>query len=272
MLPETLKQQLGVIRTLIEMGRKNEAIAIERGLRKDNPDLSLPSVPCEVTLDKFITKDTYMLTMKDHVRMLALVNDPVFIQGETGVGKEIIAEALHGSRLGKFVAINCTSLPDYLLESELFGHKKGAFTGANEDKVGLFVYAQNGTVFLDEIGDMPPALQAKLLRAIQSKKVRPVGANDEVEINCRILSASNRDIKDLALKEKKFRSDLYYRLGVFSLYISPLRQRPDDIPMICEFYGCMDSNAQQSLKALTLQGNVRELQSYIRRLKVLGQF
>jgi transcriptional regulator with PAS, ATPase and Fis domain len=146
-------------------------------------------------LNNFITEDAKMLELKSLVRLLALRNDPVLIHGESGTGKEIIASSLHGHRKGLFLAVNTTSLPDNLLESELFGHVKGSFTGADKDRVGKLEAAANGTIFLDEIGDMKPNMQEKLLRALQEKVITPVGSNEERPINCRVIAATHKVIR-----------------------------------------------------------------------------
>lgn len=239
---------------------KTTEISFKQGKIKVSP------LTTELALKKFITQDPKMLEMKNQVRQLATENYPVLIQGETGTGKELIANALHGWREGKFVAINCTSLPDTLLESEMFGHKKGAFTGADNDKIGLFQHANQGTLFLDEIGDMPLNLQTKLLRVLQEKKIRRVGDNDHIDINCRIIAATNQDLYK-GIQEKRFREDLYWRLNTFKIEISPLRTRHNDIRLILEELDETFPLDFPEYKSEYL-GNVRELEAMVARWKV----
>ncbi|MGZ5971631.1 MAG: sigma 54-interacting transcriptional regulator, partial [Polyangiales bacterium] len=206
----------------------------------------------------------------------------VLIEGETGVGKELIASAVHyrSTRRDKlFVAQNCAAMPENLLESELFGHKKGSFTGATDDKRGLFELADGGTLFLDEIGEMPLSLQAKLLRALQEGEIRPVGATKPIHVNVRIVAATNRNLKK-EVEEKRFREDLYYRLAVFPLRVPSLRERREDIPLLAGFFLARYSNeigkavagfSQQTmelLQAYDWPGNVRELENEIQRIVI----
>ncbi len=207
----------------------------------------------------------------------------VLITGESGTGKELVARALHteGNRAhGKFVAINCGAIPDNLMESELFGHKKGAFTGASGDKVGLFRQANGGTLFLDEIGELGLPLQVKLLRAIQERKIRPVGDETEIEIDVRVLAATNRDLQ-AEVARGAFREDLYYRLNVIELRLPPLRQRKTDIPLLADhFLRLHKSDTQVNIAGFTpgarialenydYRGNVRELENIIERAVTL---
>lgn len=250
-----------------------EELLIQKGLKPI-------SVNTEVILESFIATDKRLLDLKDDVRALAFEKEPVLITGETGTGKELIAQALHGRRAGNFRAINCAAIPDTLLESELFGYRKGAFTGADNDKNGLFLEANNGTIFLDEIGEMPLSIQAKLLRVIQENKIRPLGDVKEKGINTRVVCATNRDLKSLS-KEKLFRLDLYHRLSVFELHIEPLRDRSfSDIEAIVksleggeDFWKEFGDKLHKGLedKSISLDGNVRELQAMVRRYKVLGR-
>ncbi|MFO7985563.1 MAG: sigma-54 dependent transcriptional regulator [Desulfatiglandaceae bacterium] len=209
----------------------------------------------------------------------------VLIQGESGTGKEVVARVIHKNsnrKKGNFVSINCGALVEGLLETELFGHIKGAFTGAVKDKDGLMKVAEGGTIFLDEIAEMPPSLQIKLLRALQEKKIRPVGATGELEVDTRVIAATNKDI-DQALKSGKLRKDLYYRLNVVSIQIPPLRERKGDIlPLINHFIAKMgavhqgkgvksvSSEALGLLMEFDWPGNVRELENIVERAMVLG--
>lgn len=228
-------------------------------------------------LDGYITNDPDTIKLKDRVMRLQKENDSVLIAGPTGTGKEMIARALHGSRSGKFIAINCTTLPDQLIESELFGHKKGSFTGATEDRPGKFEAAWKGTVFLDEIGDMPLNMQTKLLRVLQERKITPVGSNIEQDIDCRVVAATNKTIDEL-LSRKHFREDLYYRLSAFVLKTKPLIERLCDIEDIVDSLGGekLVEEWQKSGKNLQdffrIEGNVRSLQAQVRQWQVFGEY
>jgi transcriptional regulator with PAS, ATPase and Fis domain len=197
------------------------------------------------------------------------------ITGESGTGKELVAEAVHSFSAradGPFLPVNCAALPETLIESELFGHVKGAFTGAGANKEGLFEAAKGGTLFLDEINSIPHGLQSKLLRAIQNKKIRKVGGTEEFDVDVRILAASNRNLENM-VKEGTFREDLFYRLSVISIDIPPLKQRPEDIlPLAQHFiaqeiedgeFPTMDSAVLSILQNYAWPGNVRELQNVI---------
>jgi transcriptional regulator with PAS, ATPase and Fis domain len=209
----------------------------------------------------------------------------VCIEGETGTGKELIASAIHhqSQRNDKmFVAQNCAALPENLLESELFGHKRGAFTSADSDKKGLFEIADGGTLFLDEMGEMPLTLQAKLLRVLQDGTIRPVGATSEKQVDVRILCATNRDLS-AEVEKGRFRQDLYYRLMVFPIKLPPLRERREDIPVLAahflkryadEYRVELPGIAQDALAALasySWPGNIRELENEIQRLVIQAE-
>jgi DNA-binding NtrC family response regulator len=211
---------------------------------------------------------------------VAPTGSTVLILGESGTGKEVMARFLHrrsGREAEPFLAINCAALPENLLESELFGHKKGAFTGADADKKGLFVEAGRGTLFLDEVGELPLTLQAKLLRALQEKEVRPVGGVRDLPVHARIVAATNQDLRDMAVMGR-FREDLYYRLAVFPLTMTPLRERREDIlPLARHFLGRFRPGhpgfspaAVRKLEAYSWPGNVRELENWIEYAVVLA--
>jgi len=275
------------IRLLYETGNPESIKAaknLEKQIEATHPEiireLQMTNTSTEDWLLQFITQDEEMLKLKDNVRKLSSILDPVLIVGETGTGKELIARALHGKRLGKFIPINCTALPDYLLESELYGHKKGSFTGAVDDRMGLFEAAGEGTIFLDEIGDMPIAMQVKLLRVLQDRMIRRVGDNIERHIKCRFIVATNQNLEKM-VEEKRFRLDLLSRLNVFVLKIKSLAERGKDIPLIMKSLEkdvpeeviekvYKTENRQDGNIAMYLPGNVRNLQAIVRRWKVLG--
>jgi len=228
----------------------------------------------ESWLHRFVTINPIMQSMKDDVRKLAKVESPVLIQGPTGTGKEIIAHALHGDREGAFIPVNCAGLPEQLVESILFGHVKGSYTGAHDTKQGLMKLAKNGTIFFDEIGELPLGIQAKLLRAIQEKKVLRVGGESEEDINCRIVAATHRDLKSM-IKFDEFRVDLYARISTFELNLLPLCDRREDVePIIKSLPGGEEylKALQQPLKDIIItELNVRGLQQQVERYKVLGR-
>jgi DNA-binding NtrC family response regulator len=218
-------------------------------------------------------------------RRVARTDVNVLIVGASGTGKEVFARAIHrlsGRRDEIFVPVDCASLPENLLESELFGYRKGAFTGAGSDKMGLFEFAHRGTLFLDEIGEMPLALQSKLLRVLQERRFRPLGGREEIDIDVRVIAATNRDL-DEALREKTFRSDLFYRLNVVTLRLPTLADRPEDVPLLAHhFLGQfvadnhlhvvgIDGAALECLRAYDWPGNVRELQNVIEHAATMAR-
>jgi transcriptional regulator with GAF, ATPase, and Fis domain len=174
----------------------------------------------------------------DEINMVAPVDSTVLVHGETGTGKEVIAQAIHDAsprRRNQFVAINCAAIPATLIESELFGHERGAFTGAMTSRAGRFQLADRGTLFLDEIGDMPLELQPKLLRALQEQRFERLGGNQTIQVNVRVIAATNQDLWGM-VQERKFRADLYYRLNVFPITLPPLRERRADIPLLASYF------------------------------------
>ena len=230
------------------------------------------------TFEGMVGSSPAMQRVFELVERLAPTDAPILLSGESGTGKEQLARALHHRSLradGPFVALNCAALPTQLLESELFGHERGAFTGANERRLGLLRQAHRGTLFLDEIGDMAVELQPKLLRALQEGRVRPIGSDSEHAVDVRVLSASNRDL-DAAIRTQKFRSDLFFRLAVMRIDVPPLRERGDDVLLLAEHFieqfadrrGLasapeLDPGAEMALRGYGWPGNVRELRNWM---------
>lgn len=230
-----------------------------------------------------VTRSPLMERLLEQAGMVAQSDVSVLINGQSGTGKEIVAQAIHNAsprRDKPFVAINCGALPEQLLESELFGHARGAFTGAVSNREGLFQAAEGGTLFLDEIGDMPVALQVKLLRVLQERKVRPLGSNRDIDIDVRIISATHRDLPK-AMARGEFREDLFYRLNVVSLKIPPLAERTEDIPLLANhllrqsadrhkpFVRAFSTDAMKRLMAAKWPGNVRQLVNVIEQCVAL---
>lgn len=229
--------------------------------------------------DKLLGETDVMRDLRGKIAKLARSQAPVYISGESGTGKELVAKLIHdlGARAEKnFVPVNCGAIPAELVESEFFGHKKGAFTGAIAEKQGLFQAANGGTLFLDEVADLPLMMQVKLLRAIQEKSIRPVGENEEIPVDVRIISATHKDLA-ACVKTGSFRQDLYYRLNVIEVKVPPLRQRMADIPLLVEhiLQRLADKNAQDTptltqealdqLQLYPFHGNVRELENTLER-------
>jgi len=235
--------------------------------------------------DHIVGRSPAMQRVFEMVRKVAPTPTTVLLVGESGTGKELIARAIHVQGAGsaaRFLAINCAAIPHDLLENQLFGHRKGAFTGADRDQAGLSVHAGAGTVFLDEVGELPPGTQAKLLRAIEQKEILPVGANEPIQVEARILAATNKDLAN-EVEHGRFRPDLYYRLNVVSIRIPPLRERREDIPDLVEFLLAKQARAlgkringvthetMQLLMACPWKGNVRELENALQRALILGE-
>lgn len=224
-------------------------------------------------MSHLVGKSPAMQNLRKTVERAIVHTGPVLIQGETGVGKELIAQAV-ACVYDKFVTVNCSAIPDNLFESELFGHTRGAFTGAQNERIGLFEAADGGAIFLDEIGDMPLHAQVKLLRVLQSKEIRPLGANKTKHIDVRIIAATNRDLQQ-EIAEKRFREDLYYRLNVIPVQISPLRERKEDIEDLANYFirtyqtagenYSLSSEALIKLQEYDWPGNIRELENVIQR-------
>ena len=249
------------------------------GLQEENQRLR-DQLEHHVDFSHMVGSSDAMQKVFDVVRRVAPTEAGVLITGESGTGKELIAKAIHqggGRSKEPFVAINCAAIPANLLESELFGHVRGAFTDAVRDRVGKFEQADGGTLFLDEVGEMPLELQPKLLRVLQEMEVEPIGGKVR-SVDVRIIAATNQDV-ELAIEEGRFREDLYYRLAIIPIELPPLRERPDDIPLLIEYFLKRFSTeaplsvspaAFECLKAYSWPGNVRELQNAIERLVVLS--
>jgi len=234
------------------------------------------------TFANIIGKSAKMQQIFAVVSRIAPTHSTVLITGESGTGKELIARAIHyhSRRNGKFVSINCGALPESLLESELFGHERGAFTGAIRDKKGLFQEAAKGTIFLDEITEMSPPMQVKLLRVLQDRSIRRVGGNDEIPVDVRVIAATNRDLSD-SIQKGTFREDLFYRINVIPVTLPPLRQRKEDIPLLADHFIAKFSvqlgvqpkrisvEAMRALEKYAWPGNVRELENAVERAVAL---
>ena len=260
--PVELEKLKTVIKTALALPSNSET-------QKDN----LHDIP------NMIGHSTAITQLKRQINKIARSHAPVFIHGESGSGKELVARAIH--QLGPdqnnpFIAVNCGAIPSELMESEFFGHRKGAFTGATQNKEGFFQAAHGGTLFLDEVADLPLTMQVKLLRAIQENVIRPVGSETEEQVDVRILSASHKDLqKEVA--NQLFREDLFYRLDVIHLQVPPLRERHDDIGLLCQHIIkrltdglgespiTLDSTALTALQAYTFPGNIRELENILQR-------
>lgn len=234
---------------------------------------------------RLVGQSAVLQEIREKIAKLARSQAPVYISGESGVGKELVARMIHeqGPRAAHaFVPVNCGAIPHDLMESELFGHRRGSFTGATADKQGLFQAAEDGTLFLDEVAELPPSMQVKLLRAIQEKKIRPIGEQRELPVNVRILSATHKNLSEL-VQDGNFREDLYYRINVIELQVPPLRQRRDDIPLLVEHIllriaesggtarAQLEEQALAQLCAYDFPGNVRELENILERAVTLSE-
>jgi two-component system response regulator AtoC len=252
-------------------------------LRRENQALRA-EIRKEHQFQSILAKSASMQAIFKTISKIADFKTTVLITGESGVGKELVARAVHeaGNRQGKpFVAVNCGAIPENLLESELFGHKKGAFTDAHQDRKGLFEQAHTGTLFLDEIGELPLGLQVKLLRVLEDNSIRRLGETRDVAVDVRIVTATHRDLQSEA-KAGRFRDDLYYRLNVLPIQIPPLRERKDDIPLLIDHFIArnnarlgtqirgFDTEARRILYEYSWPGNVRELENTIERAMVLA--
>jgi two-component system, NtrC family, response regulator PilR len=234
-------------------------------------------------LERILGVSRAMVPVFDMIRSVGATSTTVLITGESGTGKELVAKAIHAQSArseGPFVSVSCAAVAETLLESELFGHVKGAFTDAHQNKKGLFEAAHRGTIFLDEVGETPAPMQAKLLRALQEKRIRRVGGTDEIDVDVRVIAATNRSLEAM-VREKRFREDLFYRLNVIPIHLPPLRQRQEDIPLLAEHFlerfatemgkplRRISQQAMERLLAWAWPGNVRELENVLERAVAL---
>jgi len=272
----------------LEIFANQAALAIVNAKNMEEARSEIKTLQNQIQSDQYhtiITKSPVILEKLDIIDKVAKTDSSVLLLGESGVGKELFAEQIHlrSSRNGAaFIRVNCAALPEGLLESELFGHVKGAFTNAIANRKGRFEMADGGTIFLDEIGDLPLSLQAKILRVIQERKFEKVGSDLTITVNVRIVAATNKDLED-QVQKNEFRQDLYYRLNVFPILIPPLRQRPEDILELAQFFlknfmretkksfDGFSQDALQTMLSYSWPGNVRELQNCIERACVIGK-
>jgi len=271
--PFTPEELLIVVRRVLE---RQDLVEEVRTLRKQIAE--------PYRFDRIVSQSPRMTQVFEVIRHLADLDTTVLITGETGTGKELVAHAIHynsNRRQQRFVRINCGALPETLLESELFGHERGAFSGATHARRGKFEYASGGTLLLDEIGDISPAMQLKLLRVLQEKEIQRVGGNETIQVDVRILATTNRDL-ETAIAAGTFRSDLYYRLNVVRIQLPPLRERMEDVPLLAEHFlrafgekagrtplG-IERDAMNALTGYAWPGNVRELANVIERAAVMA--
>lgn len=260
---------------------ENLVYLVDRALKANNMvrsvSLSAPIVKLQNTSQSFVGESSEMKKIFSIIDKLSRVETSVLIRGESGTGKELVANAIHfnGPRKDeRFVTVNCSAIPENLIESEFFGHEKGAFTGADSRKIGKFQYADGGTLFLDEIGDISAGMQVKLLRALQEKRFTPVGSNREIEVNVRIIAATNRNLEEM-IQKGEFREDLFYRLNVLPIFLPPLRERKDDLQALARYFverfnqihrkniQSFSSEAMLALKNYHWPGNIRELENVI---------
>jgi two-component system response regulator PilR (NtrC family) len=277
--PFDLDEVKAVVRKTMEQKRlaaENEALRVQnRGLRAE--------LQAKYRFDGLVGKSSKMRAIFDLIERVATTGSTIMISGESGTGKELVARAIHynsGRKDGAFVSINCGALPDELLESELFGHMRGSFTGATASKKGLFEVANAGTIFLDEIGETSPAMQIKLLRVLQERRIRRVGGTEEIDVDVRVITATNQDLERM-VREKRFREDLFYRINVIPIRMPALREKPEDIPDLAEHFlqkctrqmgkevSAISKAAMECLESYQWPGNVRELENVLERAVAL---
>ena len=286
--PVDLRQFRSVVASAIQGARGVSAPPATSRAGSDNSQPGTPTVTkspeADATLQKLVGESQVMRAVKSRIVKVAGSMAPILIQGESGTGKELVARAVHGCShraAGAFVAVNCSAIPENLLEAEFFGARKGAYTGSTQDRQGYFQTAKGGTLFLDEIGDLPLAMQSKLLRAIQERMVRPLGSPHEDAVDVRIVSATHKDL-NAGVLAGTFRQDLYYRLNVIEIGVPALRDRRDDLPALCNALlarichesgfslPTLSSAALERLRAHPFNGNVRELENLLHRAVALG--
>jgi two-component system response regulator PilR (NtrC family) len=289
--PVDLKQFRSVVASAIQETRHVELPLFKGELRAPTPaggfNAAGSAKPADASavLEKLVGESALMRAVKSRILKVAGNMAPVLIRGESGTGKELVARAVHGCShraASPFVAVNCGAIPENLLEAEFFGARKGAYTGSTQDRLGLFQAAKGGTLFLDEIGDLPLAMQSKLLRAIQERTVRPLGSTQEDTVDVRIVSATHKDLA-AGVEAGSFRQDLYYRLNVIEIVMPPLRERLEDLPALCKGLLariCHESGlampeltapVMAQLRARPFNGNVRELENILHRAVALGE-
>jgi two-component system nitrogen regulation response regulator NtrX len=297
-LPVVIISAHGTAATALEAGRLGAFRFIEKPLSKDyvldaiREGLELGSLRREnrqmrsalETKHEMVGSSSTLKQILDQVRRAAPTNATVLILGESGVGKELIARAIHRSSLRakeRFVQVNCAAIPEELIESELFGHERGAFTGATEKQTGKFEQADRGTIFLDEVGDMSPKTQAKVLRVLQEGEVERLGSARTIKVDVRVIAATNKDLEE-EIAEGRFREDLYFRLSVIPISVPPLRERLDDIPSLVQHFVAQFSRennrrparfapgALDTLRQARWRGNIRELRNVVERLLIMG--
>lgn len=282
--PVDLKQFRTVVASAVQGSRETLVIASREASHPAGPGLNTPPAGVQA-LDRLVGQSEALQAVKQRIGKVARGMAPVLVRGESGTGKELVARALHACSQrghGPMVAVNCGAIPENLLEAEFFGARKGSYTGSQQDREGYFQAASGGTLFLDEIGDLPLAMQSKLLRAIQERSIRPLGSTQEVPVDVRIVSATHKDLAAEVLAGR-FRQDLYYRLNVIEVVVPPLRERREDLPLLCQ--ALLDRIARESglsvprlteqamapLYALPLAGNVRELENLLHRAVALSE-
>jgi DNA-binding NtrC family response regulator len=274
--PFSVAQMLNAVERCFERSR----------LRRENFVLRREVEERTMAVDGVVGQSAPILAICDRLKRIAPTPATILLTGESGTGKEVAARALHRMSPranGPFVPVNCAAIAAELIESELFGHVKGAYTGAQQSREGLFYYARGGTLFLDEISELPLAAQAKLLRVLEERRIRPVGSEQEIAVDVRVIAASNRDLKD-EVAARRFRQDLYYRLQVLEVTLPPLRERPEDIPLLVEHFMAqltpglgvppltLDPRTVARMADYDWPGNVRELRNLVERSLILGWF